>query len=198
MLTKIRRDITLEDISNMRDECFDLSDFSIDYHEMGCHENDTINYTGNETDEQLIKLWCLAIVTTGYFTHNYCYCQISDNYKSLFDDDDDDELLDEAWKIAVKKGLTYDNFGDAIRQLGYIPGQAEPTAVSTVTKPRQVVKVNHDDYSIASSILLELVDIIHVKECEVMVIEFDGDDKLVKQFNQLMCAAHESIKNVSN
>lgn len=29
--------------------------------------------------------------------------------------------LDEAWKLAVKKGLNYERFGDAIRKLGYIP-----------------------------------------------------------------------------
>lgn len=125
--TKIQlsRDITLEDISNMRDECFDLSDFSIDEHGFSCHENETIQYIGNETDERLIKLWCLAIATTSNFNHRYCYCHIDDDY--LFDDD---QLLDEVWKIAVKKGLIFDNFGDAIRQLGYIPGQAGPETVN--------------------------------------------------------------------
>lgn len=37
MPTKLQRDITLEDISNMRDECFDLSDFNIDEHGSSCH-----------------------------------------------------------------------------------------------------------------------------------------------------------------
>ncbi len=37
MPTKIRRDITLEDISNMKDERFNLSDFNIDEHGFSCH-----------------------------------------------------------------------------------------------------------------------------------------------------------------
>ena len=40
----------------MTNENFDLDDFSIDYHEMGCHESETITYTGKEKDENIVKL----------------------------------------------------------------------------------------------------------------------------------------------
>lgn len=70
------------------------------------------------TDERLIKLWCLAIAVTGGFCHDKIYCHI-DMDEMLFESDD--ELLYTAWKLAVKKGLNYERFGDAIRKLGYIP-----------------------------------------------------------------------------
>ena len=119
-MSVLRKDITLEDISNMTDENFNLDDFSIDYHEMGCHESETITYIGTETDENIIKLWCLAIATTTDFCHDSICCYMNDDvdFNGLFDIYD--ELLKEAWELAVKKGLMFEPFGDAIRKLGYI------------------------------------------------------------------------------
>ena len=104
----------------MTNEDFDLNDFSIDYHEMGCHASETITYTGKEKDENIVKLWCLAIATTTNFCHDSICCYMDDDkdFNGLFETND--ELLEEAWKLAVKKGLIFKPFGDAIRKLGYV------------------------------------------------------------------------------
>ena len=120
-MIKLTRDITLGDIIKMSltDVQVDTSDFSIDYHEMGCHGSDTIVYDGDEKDENIIKLWCLAIVSTCNFDHNRINCYIGESCNHIFDNDDN--ILSEAWKLAVDNNLMFSNFGNAIRQLGYQP-----------------------------------------------------------------------------
>lgn len=114
--------ITLDEISNFgRDEDYDEFDnFSIDNHEMGCHYHDSVNYVGDETDENIIRLWFLAFVVAKQdeLHHKRVFCYIYDEFDDAFDENN--ELLADAWKLAVDKGLTYSAFGDAIRQLGWI------------------------------------------------------------------------------
>ena len=50
--------MSITHISNFGwDEDYDEFDnFSIDNHEMGCHYHDSVNYIGDETDENIIRL----------------------------------------------------------------------------------------------------------------------------------------------
>jgi len=118
-MIKLTRDITLNDIMKMSlsDVDIDTSDFSIDEHAFGCHESESIIYNGDEKDENIIKLWCLAIASTFNFDHNRINCYIGESYNHIFDNDD----LSKAWKLAVDNNLMFSNFGNAIRQLGYQP-----------------------------------------------------------------------------
>ena len=49
------------------------------------------------------------------------------------------------------------------------------------------VEINKNDYNLASAILLSIVDEFHVTRGYLILFEFDGNDKLLKYFNDFEC-----------
>lgn len=48
--------MSITHISNFGHDYDEFDNFSIDNHEMGCHYHDSVNYVGDETDENIIRL----------------------------------------------------------------------------------------------------------------------------------------------
>jgi len=58
------------------------------------------------------------------------------------------------------------------------------------------VEINKNDYNLASSILLNIVDEFHVTRGYLILFECDGNDKLLKYFNDLFNTSKLIINSV--